>query len=118
VNQIATEKGIEPEKVLGAIESAIAAAYKKEYRKKTEVVRARFDMETGKTKFFQVKTVVLPEHVRIVEEGEEENAPLAEEEEHEFPRYNADRHLFLEEAKKNKIRCDGGRGNRISARSA
>lgn len=102
VNQIAAEKGIEPEKVLGAIESAIAAAYKKEYRKKTEVVRARFDMETGKTKFFQVKTVVLPEHVRIVEEGEEENAPLAEEEEHEFPRYNPDRHLFLEEAKKIK----------------
>jgi N utilization substance protein A len=111
VNQIATEKGIEPEKVLGAIESAIAAAYKKEYRKKTEVVRARFDMETGKTKFFQVKTVVLPEHVRIVEEGEEENAPLAEEEEHEFPRYNADRHLFLEEAK--KIKSDAMEGEEI-----
>lgn len=111
VNQIATEKGIEPEKVLTAIESAIAAAYKKEYRKKTEVVRARFDLDTGKTRFFQVKTVVIPEHVRIIEESEEEVIPVAEEEEHEFPRYNTDRHLFLEEAK--KIKSDAIEGEEI-----
>lgn len=108
VKQIAAEKGIEPEKVLGAIESAIAAAYKKEYRKKTEVVRAKFDLDTGKMKFVQVKTVVLPEHVRVVEEGEEveerekERKEKEEETEGLLPRYNPDKHLFLAEAKKLK----------------
>ena len=73
VQQIAAEKGIEPEKVLGAIESAIAAAYKKEYRKKSEVIRAKFDLDSGKMIFTQVKTVVLPENVRIVEVDSETN---------------------------------------------
>ena len=108
VKQIAAEKGIEPEKVLSAIESAIAAAYKKEYRKKTEVVRAKFDLDTGKMKFVQVKTVVLPEHVRVVEEGEDveerekERKEKEEETEGLLPRYNSDKHLFLAEAKKFK----------------
>lgn len=119
VQQIAAEKGIEPEKVLGAIESAIAAAYKKEYRKKTEIVRAKFDLDTGKMKFVQVKTVVLPEHMRIIEENEENQSAAsasstqAEERERErkekeeeaeglLPRYHSDKHLFLEEAKKIK----------------
>lgn len=110
VSQIASEKGIEPEKVLAAIESAIAAAYKKEYRKKTEVIRAKFDLSSGRTKFSQVKTVVLPEHVRIVEESEEEIAPR-EEEESEFPRYNPDRHIFLAEAK--KIKPDAVEGEEL-----
>lgn len=103
VTQIASEKGIEPERVLGAIESAIAAAYKKEYRKRTEVVRAKLDLQTGKTKFTLVKTVVTPENVRIVAEGEEEVIDeKKEEEEGVLPRYNPDRHIFLDEAKKIK----------------
>ncbi len=112
VQQIAAEKGIEPERVILAIESAIAAAYKKEYRKKTEVIRAKFDMDSGKVGFSQVKTVVLPESVRIVEEGEEEEKEKErekkgkEEKEEEgeelLPRYNPDKHLFLNEAKEIK----------------
>jgi N utilization substance protein A len=109
INQIAAEKGIEAGKVLAAIENAIAAAYKKEYRKKTEVVRATLDLDSGKSTFWQVKTVVIPEHVRIVEEGEEENPAV--EEEAEFPRYNPDRHLFLDEAK--KIKADAVEGEEL-----
>jgi len=41
-----------------AIEQAMAAAYKKDYGKKGQIIRAKFDMETGKTDFFQVKIVV------------------------------------------------------------
>ena len=127
VQQIAAEKGIEPEKVLGAIESAIAAAYKKEYRKKSEVIRAKFDLDSGKMIFTQVKTVVLPENVRIVEESEEEaekereaertmrqargesrHEPEEPEEEGLLPRYNPDKHLFLEEAKKTKASAAEG----------
>lgn len=109
VTQIASEKGIEPERVLGAIESAIAAAYKKEYRKRTEVVRAKLDLQTGKTRFTLVKTVVIPENVRIVAEGEEEVIDeKKEEEEGALPRYNPDRHIFLDEAKKiNSVAVEG-----------
>jgi N utilization substance protein A len=107
--QIATEKGIPPEKVLGAIETAIAAAYKKEYRKRSEVIRAKLDTKTGALRFWQVKTVVDPSEVRIVNEEEahaEKNVPtpkrehtVTEAEEELLPRYNPDRHLFLEEAR-------------------
>src|SRR3989338_638790 len=110
INQIASEKGISPDKVLAAVEVAIAVAYKREYRKKTEVIRAKFDLTTGGMNFFQVKTVVSPDEVRVVndaEQGEyeeEKGTALAENSEDEslLPRYNSDKHIFLEEAKKIK----------------
>lgn len=116
VQQIATEKGISAERVIGAIEAAIAAAYKKEYRKRGEVIRAKFEPKTGGLKFWQIKTVVDPSQVRIVEEEEETEADTKEfrnrverrempevvEEGEVLPRYNADRHIFLDEAKKIK----------------
>lgn len=99
VQQVAVEKSIPPERVLEAIESAIAAAYKKEYRKRGELVRAKFDPKTGDLKFWQVKIVVDPKEVRIVEEGEEEREPVRTQDgEESLPRYNPDRHIFLEEA--------------------
>lgn len=103
VDQIASEKGISAEKVLGAIEASIAAAYKKEYRKRSEIIRAKFNLKTGDIEFSQVKIVVDPAQVRILSEAEEEEAnPSASEEKDEMPRYNPDRHIFLEEAKKIK----------------
>ncbi|MDP3999402.1 MAG: transcription termination factor NusA [bacterium] len=117
IEQIAEEKGIEPNQILEAIESSIAAAYKKEYGKKGEIIKCKFDLKTGSLKFWQVKTVVDESTVRIVEETEEvpveevgavskrveREAPESfEDEEGKLPRYNPDRHLFLEEAKKIK----------------
>lgn len=118
VDQIAQEKGIEASQVLEAIETSIAAAYKKEYGKKGEIIKCKFDSKTGELKFWQVKTVVDESTVRIVEEGTEEAeaaaaaeamadrgkkmAPVEGEGEEKLPRYNPDRHLFLEEAKKVK----------------
>ncbi len=103
VEQIASEKGIPPEKVMGAIEAAIAAAYKKEYRKRSEIIRAKIDPKTGEIEFFQVKTVVDPTMVRIISEEEEGKEPApAEEGEGALPRYNSDRHIFIEEAKQFK----------------
>ncbi len=58
VTQVAEEKGIDPGKVLEAIESSIAAAYKKEYEKRGEIIKAKFNLKTGDLKFWQVKTVV------------------------------------------------------------
>ncbi len=114
IEQIAEEKGIDASKIMEAIEASIAAAYKKEYEKKGEVIKAKFDLKTGQLKFWQVKTVVDETTVRVVEETEEEavapkegeprpvSAERAEEEEGLLPRYNPDRHMFLDEAKKEK----------------
>src|SRR3989344_6664131 len=106
VDQIADEKGIDPAQVLEAIESSIAAAYKKEYRKKEEIIRCRFDIKHGDLKFSQVKTLVDDTTVRMPtdeEEVSEAPAPQApESEEEKLPRYNSDRHILLEEAKKIK----------------
>ena len=112
VTQIAEEKGIKPESVFVAIESAIATAYKKEYRKRSEFIRAKLNPKTGDISFYQVKFVVEPAEVRIVtEETEEEKAeprPVAEENETVLPRYNPDRHIFVEEAKEFKKDAKSG----------
>ncbi|MBI2278722.1 MAG: transcription termination/antitermination protein NusA [Candidatus Brennerbacteria bacterium] len=105
--KVASEKGIPPERVIEAIETAIAAAYKKEYRKRTEIIRAKLDAKTGALNFSQIKTVVDPAKVRIITENEEEaellqppkHRPEAEGEEEVLPRYHPDRHIFLEEAR-------------------
>lgn len=110
IDQVSEEKGIDSAKVLEAIESSIAAAYKKEYEKKGEIVRARFDLKTGELKFWQVKTVVDETTVRFKEEGEEETADVVEAPAlnadgtpmEVLPRFNADRHITLEDAKKEK----------------
>ena len=128
LQQISAEKSITPERVLEAIEVSVAAAYKKEYRKRSEIIKAKFDLKTGELKFWQAKQVVAPEEVRIVEEGAEEeldqprekegrvgrvSEPVqsAEGEEALLPRYNADRHIFIEEAK--KIKPDTKSGDEI-----
>ncbi len=110
IEQIAQEKGIPAEKILEAIESSIAAAYKKEYEKRGEFIKAKFDLRTGELKFWLVKTVVDETTVRMPKEGEEltlEPEPhpgkgqpeVAPEGEILLPRYNPDRHLLLDEAK-------------------
>ena len=79
VNQIAEERGIGSKEVLASIEEAIAAAYKKQYREKSEIVKAKFDLKTGSVKFWQVKTVVDETTVRLGETAgqEEENGARA-----------------------------------------
>lgn len=106
IEQIAEEKGIAKERAIEAVEAALAAAYKKEYRKRSEVVRASLTTKTGELKFTLVKTAVSPDEVRIVEAGTEEElqpqgntpAQAGETDAPILPRYNPDRHIFLEEA--------------------
>lgn len=122
LKQVADEKGLEPEKVLDAIESSVAAAYKKEYSERGAIVKCKLDLKTGELKFFQVKTVVDETTVRFVEEKSEEKSQTAPDEsekkgksnkkeepeatieldELKLPRYNSERHILLEEAKKIK----------------
>lgn len=106
LKQVAEEKGLEPEKVLEVIESSIAAAYKKEYGQRGEVIKCKLDQSTGELTFWQVKTVVDDTTVRFVAEGEEveekNERGMVENEEQKLPRFNPERHITIEEAKKAK----------------
>lgn len=58
IKQIAEEKSIPEQSVLETVEAAIAAAYKRDYGKKGQIVRAKLDSETGDIKVSQVHYVV------------------------------------------------------------
>ena len=98
IDQLAEERGIPKEKMLEAVEGALASAYKKEFGKRGQIVRAHFNPETGDVDFYQIKTVVTPETVRM-DEGEEGATP---DDGDERPFYNEEQHLFLEDAKRIK----------------
>jgi N utilization substance protein A len=116
VMQIADEKGISREKILEIVEAALAAAYKKDYGKRGQVIRGQFDEVTKDAKYFLVKEVVDPStrDFTVMEESAEEepkqnkhddrHAPLVEAEEvvdeDRLPRYNAERDILIEDAQK------------------
>jgi len=54
INQICDEKGLSKEVVLETIEAAVAAAYRKDYGRPTQNIKAKFDPETGQAKIWQV----------------------------------------------------------------
>lgn len=59
INQIADEKGLKPDIVLETVESAIAAAYRKDYGEPHQILKAKINPDDfGKTKIFQVHFVV------------------------------------------------------------
>ena len=99
LDQLETERHIPREKIIDAIEQALAAAYKKDYGKRGQIVRAQFNIETGDTDFFQVKIVVDESTVYFVSE-DEDNPEL--EEGDERVRYNPEHHILLEDAQKMK----------------
>jgi len=116
------DRGITKETMIDAIESAMATAYKKEYGKRGQVVRAMLDMNTGAVTFEQVKTIVDDTMVRFPTLEEEEEGSEAGPEHHfhhehedlpegELPRYDAEKHILLEDAK--RIKRDAELGGEI-----
>lgn len=114
LEQLEEERKIPKAKILEAIEQAMAAAYKKDYGKKGQIIRAKFDMETSKTDFFQVK-IVVDESIAIIG-GEKENSEYSIKEgrasvdsarhdsveSDERVHFNSEHHILLEDAKKIK----------------
>ncbi len=111
IAQIAEEKGISKEKILETIEMALAAAYKKDYGKKGQIIKAKLDAKTGDVKFWQVKQVV--DESMVYFEGEEE-AEEKKEEEEKRTRFNSEKHIMLEEAKKINSKISPGEELEIS----
>ncbi len=91
IEQLETERRIARDKLIDAIEQSLAAAYKKEYGKKGQVVRAHIDLDGGTVDFEQVKTVVDESLVRF----EEEPASDTDEREH----YSEEKHILLDDAR-------------------
>lgn len=101
LEQLEQERGIPKEKMLEAIELALATAYKKEYGKKGQIVRAIFDQNSGKVEFYQVKIVV--DETKVIMEDEEEEEDLKTiDEENIRVRFNPEHHILLADAKKIK----------------
>jgi len=118
INQLAEEKGLSQEKVLETVEHALASAYKKEYGKKGQIIKAKINPKTGETEFWREKIVVDATMVYVPEDEELEQGrkikasyrPTKEElnteesnneEEQETRRvkYNPERHVLIEEIK-------------------
>ena len=110
--QIAEEKGISAEKVLETIEMAIAAAYKKDYGKRGQIIKAKLNPESGEVKFWQVKTVVdknmiyseseLLEEEKLKKRTESSLPTELSQMEEKKVRFNSEKHIMLQEAKKIK----------------
>jgi len=103
VQQLEEERGIPREKTLEAIAMAFATAYKKEYGKKGQIVRASFDENTGSVEFWQVKIVV--DRDQVIMEGDEEatHEELKDAATEDIKiRFNPEQHMLIEDAKKIK----------------
>ncbi|MFA6078826.1 MAG: transcription termination factor NusA [Candidatus Omnitrophota bacterium] len=102
VQQLEEERGIPREKTLEAIAMSLATAYKKEYGKKGQIVRASFDENSGSVEFWQVKIVV--DRAQVIMEGDaepEENLKDAALEDIKI-RFNPEQHMLIEDARKIK----------------
>jgi N utilization substance protein A len=120
LDQLEQERNIPRTKVIEAIEASLATAYKKEYGRKSQIVNASFDLQSGKVEFYQVKVVVLPEDILSDEEIEEIRAErdagreISIEKQEELAkkiRFNDDQHILITDAQ--KIKRDVVAGNEL-----
>jgi len=102
VAQLEEERGIPKEKTLEAIAMSLATAYKKEYGKKGQIVRASFDENTGSVEFWQVKVVVDRDQV-IMEGDEEPEEDIKNTNVDDIKiRFNPEQHMLIEDARRIK----------------
>ena len=101
LNELETERGVSREKVLEAIEFALASAYKKEYGKKGQIVKAKFDLNSGGVDFVQSKIIVDRKNVIMEDVENEENSDISSHSD-EFSskvRFNPEHHILIEDAR-------------------
>lgn len=122
--QICDEKGLGKEKVLTIIEEALAAAYKKDYGKKGQIIKAKFNPKEQTVSFFQIKEVVdkktrLPETENYKVEDKSPQTEIADErekteedKEEKIPYFKKEKDIYLKDAK--KIKKDVEVGDQIT----
>ena len=104
IRLVCDEKNISIDSVINTIEAALAAAFRKDFGEKNQNIVVEFDAETGKSKVYDVKTVVddvdLEEQEKQLEaqrEKREAGEEIAEED--EVKRHNPKTELMITEAK-------------------
>ena len=102
ISQVSEERGIPFEKVIETIESAIAAAYKKDYGERGQIIRAKLSLDSGEVKFWQIKQVLDESMIYSEEELEKlKEEPFQKSEtESQKVKFNPERHIMLKEAQK------------------
>ncbi|MDP3784881.1 MAG: transcription termination factor NusA [bacterium] len=111
LEELLVDRGIPKEKIMETIELALAAAYKKDYGKRGQIVRAEFDPKSGKAKFEQIKIVVDESMLKSEEEADEpaesESIPAGQPDSEGVGgetvrkvRFNTERHIMLADAHK------------------
>ena len=122
IAQIEEEKGISREIILETVEVALAAAYKKDYGQRGQIIKAKLDPKTGSFEIWQEKIVVDESMIKSEEELEEEarlrdagELPFAKDNEEdknldEFKkvRFNEEKHLMVEEAREYDTKAKPG----------
>lgn len=76
IEELCEEKGLDKETVFETVEAALAAAYRKDYGKPKQVIKAKLNQETGKAEMFRAYEVIEdpeeikePEHELTLEEA-------------------------------------------------
>lgn len=118
IKQIAEEKGVPEIKVKETIELAVAAAYKRDYGEKSQIIRAKIDPDKGEVDLTRIKIVVegvdeegyvtgeVPDQGYHTERG---GRNTEEETEDEMKiKFNPEKHITLEEAKEEKKSAEVG----------
>lgn len=96
------ERGIPRERMMEAIEQSLSTAYKKEFGKRGQIVRAGFDISTGTVNFEQVKIVV---DESMLKPEDEEDEPETEQDETIVPseekqvRFDPEKHIMVDTAR-------------------
>jgi transcription termination/antitermination protein NusA len=103
INQICEEKGISKETAMGIVEASLAAAYKKEYGKRGQIIKVDFDEISGDMKVFQIKTVAEENNEEFDAEKSEKaaaiiNKEIADEEKDLKKKFNPEKNIIIEEA--------------------
>ena len=95
LDELQAERGISRDSVVEALATALAAAYRREYGKRGQIIRATFNPETGDMEFRQAKIVVDATLVR------REDEEATSDEDHRS-RFNSEQHIMIEDARRIK----------------
>src|SRR6201999_2318482 len=95
LDELQTERGISRDSVVDALATALAAAYRREYGKRGQIIRATFNPESGDMEFRQAKIAVDATFVR------QEDEEATSEEDHRS-RFTPEQHIMIEDARRIK----------------
>lgn len=101
IKHICEEKGLSYEAVITTIESALAAAYRKDFGEKNQNIKVEFSEDIESSKVFDVKTVVedMPEEIEVEVEVKKEDDEEKNEDGEEVRKFNPKTEIQLSDAK-------------------